>query len=121
MGTDRDGRDWRKIAKYEDRIGRGEDRSGVCRWNSSMAGKHKTDAGNNASRSVACGKIATWLSRHMHFSLFFFAISPRLIDRSYRPGRRISSLSGNIPGPELCYLRVVSFRLEKNSTSCPAY
>lgn len=28
MGTDRDGRDWRKIAKYEDRIGRGEDRSG---------------------------------------------------------------------------------------------
>lgn len=24
MGTDRDGRDWRKIAKYEDRIGRGE-------------------------------------------------------------------------------------------------
>lgn len=120
MGTDRDGRDWRKIAKYEDRIGRGE-RGGegrVCRWNSSMAGKHKTDAGNNASRSVACGKIATWLSRHMHFSLFFFfffAISPRLIDRSYRPGRPVSLLSvgGNIPGPEPCYLRVVPFRSRK--------
>ena len=47
-------------------------------------------------------KIATWLSRHMHFSLFFcfsrFAISPRLIDRSYRSGLAyLSPLSGNIP------------------------
>lgn len=64
-----------------------------------MAGKHKTDAGNNASRG-ARGKIATWLSRHMHFSLFF-AIPPRLIDRSCRSRLRISPLSGNIPNLEV--------------------
>lgn len=82
----------------------------VCvgwRWSGSTAGKHKTDAGNNAHPVVAPRRAEPRAEKSQHgcrvtctFRSSFFArrrFPGRLIDGSYHVGARVPSLSCNIP------------------------